>query len=275
MTKTVLKVKYGNELRRVLLEENEHSLDAIKKLTQTLFIKLQNQSIEFKYKDDEGDIVTVSSDREFAEALRLSNETKILRLEVKTKGIENDSQTEVPVHNAYCDACDNSRRIRGTRYKCTTCPDYDLCKKCFDKEFHHPGSVHNTTHHYESITQPCYWRRGCHREFNGVPRQTEKQENKTSIPNVAEVKKEEPKTPQIEIKKEIPKVEPKIVEPKIETIPTPNVETPKQEVKKEASVFETKLKQLEDMGFVNRQRNVALLVKHKGIVELVVRELLF
>lgn len=32
-------------------------------------------------------------------------------------------------HSAACDMC--SSRIRGVRYKCTVCPDYDVCESCF------------------------------------------------------------------------------------------------------------------------------------------------
>ena len=34
-----------------------------------------------------------------------------------------------------CDICHMSS-IRGTRYKCTVCEDYDLCEKCMKKRLH-------------------------------------------------------------------------------------------------------------------------------------------
>ncbi|CAE7077592.1 unnamed protein product [Rhizoctonia solani] len=41
-------------------------------------------------------------------------------------------------HAAACDMC--SSRIRGVRYKCTACPDYDVCESCFRvSEEVHPG----------------------------------------------------------------------------------------------------------------------------------------
>jgi next-to-BRCA1 protein 1 len=41
-------------------------------------------------------------------------------------------------HSAACDMC--SSRIRGVRYKCTACPDYDVCESCFRvSEEVHPG----------------------------------------------------------------------------------------------------------------------------------------
>ncbi|KAI3622325.1 zz type zinc finger domain-containing protein [Moniliophthora roreri] len=41
------------------------------------------------------------------------------------------------VHFASCNLCDS--RIRGDRYKCLNCPDYDTCSRCFDiTPEHHP-----------------------------------------------------------------------------------------------------------------------------------------
>jgi next to BRCA1 gene 1 protein len=36
------------------------------------------------------------------------------------------------MHNATCDACEKDR-IRGDRYKCLVCIDYDLCGECFER----------------------------------------------------------------------------------------------------------------------------------------------
>ena len=58
-----------------------------------------------------------------------------------------------PVANCHsrvtCDGCGVSG-FSGTRFKCTTCPDYDLCDTCYT------GNVHvDTQHAFVSIDHPC------------------------------------------------------------------------------------------------------------------------
>lgn len=54
----------------------------------------------------------------------------------------------VVVHdNVVCDGCNGS--VVGIRYKCSVCPDYDLCESCELK-----GGVHDSTHPLLKITVP-------------------------------------------------------------------------------------------------------------------------
>lgn len=70
---------------------------------------------------------------------------------------ETKESEEKVVHAAICDAC--NQRIVGIRYKCTSCPDYDLCEAC------EPNSqtVHDATHTFLKIRRPTgphpYFRR--------------------------------------------------------------------------------------------------------------------
>ncbi|CAE6514737.1 unnamed protein product [Rhizoctonia solani] len=57
---------------------------------------------------------------------------------VPTHQVPRPARPGPPSHPAACDMC--SSRIRGVRYKCTACPDYDVCESCFRvSEEVHPG----------------------------------------------------------------------------------------------------------------------------------------
>jgi len=184
----------------------------------------------------------------------------------------NIPQNEV-IHPAICDGCKN--RIQGIRNKCVTCPDYDLCSKCLDNKIH-------SEHKFQTIEKP-YSR--CTR-FDNLRRTAEsekKEEVKEPVPqSFTTTQVEAPKvveSTKIEVKVESPKVEvKKVEEPKVEVA---KIESPKVEVKKveepkvevqpipaptpvQLTPFEIRLKQLEEMGFVNKQKNIELLVRFKG-----------
>jgi len=55
------------------------------------------------------------------------------------------------VHNAFCDNC--NAKIRGIRYKCLVCDDFDLCETCEQLP-----NVHNDTHNFVKIRTPV---KGC------------------------------------------------------------------------------------------------------------------
>ncbi len=82
----------------------------------------------------------------------------------KSANDENEAQTKSstqqgPRHpGVVCDGCSGS--IYGRRFKCVTCPDYDLCGEC-------EGKGQHTDHNMYVIDQPCQARQSrCGRPSN-------------------------------------------------------------------------------------------------------------
>ena len=48
---------------------------------------------------------------------------------------QNDEQEEKIHQGIYCDGC-GMNPIRGPRFKCLDCPDYDICEDCYNNETH-------------------------------------------------------------------------------------------------------------------------------------------
>lgn len=73
---------------------------------------------------------------------------------------EDDEEDESnPIHyNVACDGC-SVKPLRGTRYKCSVCPDYDLCETC------EASNTHTPDHALVKIRQPIY--RPPHRGHHG------------------------------------------------------------------------------------------------------------
>jgi len=209
------------------------------------------------------------------EAMLPKLEEKIKMAEEKLK--ETFSPENQIVHPAVCDQC--NQRIVGIRWKCQSCPDFDLCNSCRQLK----GGSHE--HQFTKLTSTSYGTRPTRCPF--VPKEeakpeTPKQEKKDEVPKVEILK---PLIPlRIPVKVQETKVEPVVVVPQPIIVPQPvvvvpqpvvaqeKIESPKQE--KKESPFESKLKQLEEMGFSNRVRNIEFLVMRKGDMIHVVKDLL-
>ena len=58
---------------------------------------------------------------------------------------DKDEATEDDVHQGItCDGC-GMNPIKGLRYKCFDCPDYDLCEGCYNKEVHSEHKLERKT----------------------------------------------------------------------------------------------------------------------------------
>ncbi|XP_076994328.1 sequestosome-1 isoform X2 [Tamandua tetradactyla] len=107
-----------------------------------LFPGLRPGGFVAHYRDEDGDLVAFSSDEELAMATSgVSDGTFRIYLKEK-KECRRDHRPpgaqEAPrslVHpNVICDGCNGP--VVGTRYKCSVCPDYDLCAGCEEKGLH-------------------------------------------------------------------------------------------------------------------------------------------
>jgi len=152
----VVKVEYEGDIRRVTLLDEKNGFAGLVATITELYATGLPKSWILKYKDEDGDFITVTSDRELSEALATAKQT-LLRLYIKEQAtpvpvniknvvVEEDkkvpekieppkpqepakpSTTFKPRHQALCDNCDE--QIVGIRFKCAICPDYDLCEKC-------------------------------------------------------------------------------------------------------------------------------------------------
>ncbi|NP_001380815.1 sequestosome-1 isoform 5 [Rattus norvegicus] len=110
-----------------------------------LFPALRPGGFQAHYRDEDGDLVAFSSDEELTMAMSYVKDD-IFRIYIKEKK-ECRREHRPPcaqearsmVHpNVICDGCNGP--VVGTRYKCSVCPDYDLCSVCEGKGLHREHS---------------------------------------------------------------------------------------------------------------------------------------
>ncbi|KAJ6667905.1 hypothetical protein lerEdw1_016226 [Lerista edwardsae] len=119
-------------------------------------------AFQMYYKDEDGDMIAFSSDEELKLALPCVKDG-IFRIYIKEKKElkrehlhrQASSQERPPsmVHpNVICDGCDGP--VVGARFKCTVCPDYDLCSTCEGKGVH---KDHNMVMFQSPLLNPLEW----------------------------------------------------------------------------------------------------------------------
>ncbi|CAL4104525.1 unnamed protein product [Meganyctiphanes norvegica] len=111
---------------------------------------LSGQPLTLSWKDSENDDIVISSDEELMEAITDSlsgTSTSLFRIFV-TVGARPDlgpnnslpgSESGALHEGVVCDGCEGS--IRGFRYSCMQCKDFDLCAACEHKGKHHEHRV--------------------------------------------------------------------------------------------------------------------------------------
>lgn len=127
----------NREIRRFTVDHGvSTSFEYLYKKVASVFQSLRSENFQMYYKDEEGDMIAFSSDDELMMALSFLKEGTF-RVYIKEKKECKHAQDKGtgPIHpNIICDACNGP--VIGSRYKCSVCPDYDLCAACKGKGFH-------------------------------------------------------------------------------------------------------------------------------------------
>jgi len=136
-----VELKEENELRRFVVDkEVSTSFSYLQEKLCLVFPQLKQKIFSITWKDEDGDMVTISTDEELIIALTemagpVYKLTVIIKSEKKT---EDNSSDATQVHlGVVCDACEKTP-ITGHRYKCVVCDDFDLCGSC-EAAGRHPG----------------------------------------------------------------------------------------------------------------------------------------
>ncbi|XP_036169998.1 sequestosome-1 isoform X2 [Myotis myotis] len=137
----------------------------------SLFPALRPGSFQAHYRDEDGDLVAFSSDEELTMAMAYVKDD-LFRIYIKErKECRRDHRPpcaqEAPrnmVHpNVICDGCNGP--VVGTRYKCSVCPDYDLCAGCEGKGMHREHSKLAFPSPFEGFSHSRWLRKLKHGHF--------------------------------------------------------------------------------------------------------------
>lgn len=151
-------VKGGNEkaeIRRFTVPQDvSASFDYLQKKIADIFPGLARGNFNLFWKDEDGDLIAFSTGEELLEALGFVD-NGLFRVFVKptsqSSGDKPAGNTPMQEHpGIICDGCEG--KVIGRRYKCTECPDYDLCQSCESKGIH---SEHNFMM-YDTPVHPGY-----------------------------------------------------------------------------------------------------------------------
>ncbi|XP_048816710.1 sequestosome-1 isoform X2 [Lagopus muta] len=134
--------------------------DRVAELFQGLLRAGPPPAFRMHYKDEDGDLIAFSTDEELDMAMPYVQDG-VFRVYIREKKEcrrEHRSQCsqEPPrdmVHpNVICDGCEGP--VVGARFKCTVCPDYDLCSTCEGKGIH---KEHNMVMFQSPLLNPFEW----------------------------------------------------------------------------------------------------------------------
>ncbi|XP_036604562.1 sequestosome-1 isoform X3 [Trichosurus vulpecula] len=137
----------AREIRRFTMEplDGPGRCDQLLRRVAEVFPALRPAGFQAYYRDEDGDLIAFSSDDELSMGMRYIKDN-LFRIYIKEKkeckrehrDHRPPCAQEIPVDmvhpNVICDGCNGP--VVGSRFKCTICPDYDLCSTCEGKGLH-------------------------------------------------------------------------------------------------------------------------------------------
>lgn len=222
----------NKEIRRFAVDQDvSTSFEYLERKVLDVFVGLRTAPFQMYYKDEDGDMIAFSSDNELVMGLTLVKDDTF-RLFIKQRkehkrdpsphgvpgfpfasyfcppgaphmGPPGHPHAGPPHHSPMlhpgvtCDGCEGP--VAGTRFKCTVCPDYDLCLTCQGKGLHkeHPllPIFHPMANMFERFPRGKFWRKMRHCMWSNVQAQAQNQaqpgpsgaqENQDTSPNSGE-----------------------------------------------------------------------------------------
>ncbi|KAJ7316414.1 hypothetical protein JRQ81_002576 [Phrynocephalus forsythii] len=161
------KEEVTREIRRFALDKPARYQPIRDKVAELFQGLLRNSAaapgaFQMYYKDEDGDMVAFSTDDELKLALPCVKDG-IFRIYVKEKkelkrehlhrqSCSQERPANLVHPNVICDGCDGP--VVGARFKCTVCPNYDLCNTCEGKGVH---KEHNMIMFPSPLIHPFEW----------------------------------------------------------------------------------------------------------------------
>jgi len=227
------------------------------------------------------------------------------KIEIEIDIPEVQGSAEIVVHAAICDRCDST--IKGIRYKCLICPDYDLCESC--EALNLEKGVHNASHVFAKIRDPSQrhcpvfnqqgrlFRHGCRGKFGARQRVTKLENDVAALQEqvaallakreaqMEEQQQQEQQEQQQEISEinvvieDVPEEEMNDdisvnIQPMVEEPSQEEIQEEIQEEEEPDQATEQLMELLYSMGFSDRENNLAALAAHDGNIEQALESLL-
>lgn len=123
------------EVRRFQVDKDVSSSFAyLQQKLASVFPDISRKVFSITWVDTDNDIVTIATDEDLIIALT-EMEGPLYRINIVVKGDMSRESNNEGVNNkgelhagVTCDGCQGS--VHGFRYKCMSCPDFDLCSQC-------------------------------------------------------------------------------------------------------------------------------------------------